>query len=168
MKRAIQLSLLALLLSGVAALSSQCQAQRSPTGRSGQPRSGIGRGPSEADKEKARLRIGMTREQQQQIETLYSDADTKAREVFDQIRQKHEQLHALYDAYEIDKNRERTLIREITRLRSQALLIHSETETKVRQILTKEQHEKLRALMKEAMEKFRSRWGQRPAPGGKP
>jgi len=88
--------------------------------------------------------------------------------VYDQLREKHKQLQALYDEYEIDRAKERTVIREIARLRLRLLQIHSEHETKVRQVLNKEQHARLRALMKEAMESAQRRWRERfpPSPPG--
>lgn len=137
-----------------------------PGGRHAGPRAGrVGPpGPSEADKEKARIRIGITKEQQRQLEAILEETGKQSRAVFEQIREKHRQLHDLYDSYEIDRQREKTLMREITRLRMSLLKIQSEHETKVRQVLTKEQHERLRALMKEAMEEARKRWGNRPPP----
>jgi len=125
-------------------------------------------GPSDAEKERARLRIGITKEQQQQLESILEETGKQTRAVYDQLREKHKQLQALYDEYEIDRAKERTVIREIARLRLRLLQIHSEHETKVRQVLNKEQHARLRALMKEAMESAQRRWRERfppPPPG---
>lgn len=146
--------------------------QQPEGGRRGPRPPGPRFGVSDAEKEKARQRIGITREQQQQLEALLEETGKQTRAVFEQLREKHEQLQAVYEAYEIDKNKERALMRDISRLRYRLLQIHSEHEAKVRQVLTKEQHERLRALMKEAMENARrafpgpGRFGP-PPPGGR-
>lgn len=128
-------------------------------------------GPSEEDKEKARIRIGMTKEQQAQIEAVYAESEKKRREAMQELGEKHRQLQVLYDAYEIDKAQERAILRDIVSIHWRLLRIHSEDEAKIRRILTKEQHEKLRAMIKEAMEEARARWRSgppRPPSGAKP
>lgn len=162
-------ALMGLIVVGVAGSGGPVWARQGEAPRRGQFRMEARRGPSDADKEKARIRIGMTKEQQQQIEAVFNESDKKTREVFTELGQKHQDLQHVYDSYEIDKARERILIREIARLRMKLLQIHAENEAKIRRILTKEQHEKLRALMKEAMEQARRGWGRRPPPpGGSP
>jgi Spy/CpxP family protein refolding chaperone len=115
-------------------------------------------GPSEEEKEKARIRIGMTKEQQAQIEAVYVESGKKREEAMRELAEKHRQLSAVYDSYEIDKAQERALLRDIVSIHWRLLRIHSEDEAKIRRILTKEQHEKLRALMKETMERMRKSW----------
>ncbi len=122
----------------------------------------------EEEKEKARVRIGMTKEQQAQIEAIYTESEKKRQEAMRELGEKHQQLRAVYDSYEIDKTKERALLRDIVAVHWRLLRIHSEDEAKIRRILTKEQHEKLRALMKEAMEKARSRWNMGPRPPSPP
>ena len=122
----------------------------------------------EEDKEKARVRIGMTKEQQAQIEAIYTESEKKRQDAMRELGEKHRQLRALYDSYEIDKAQERALLRDIVAVHWRLLRIHSEDEAKIRRILTKEQHEKLRALMKEAMEKAMSRWRTGPPPPSPP
>lgn len=119
---------------------------------------------TDAEREKARLRIGITKEQQQQLEAILRETSKSTKAVYDQLRARHAELLAVYDAYEIDRRREQALIKEIGRLRMRLLQIHSEHEKKVRQVLSKEQHERLRALMREALEASRRQWGKRPPP----
>ncbi len=157
----------AAFLQGGAVIAQQPDPHRREAGQNRPPR----RPPNwEEEKEKARIRIGMTKEQQAQIEAIYAESEKKRQEAMRELGQKHQQLRAVYDSYEIDKTQERALLRDIVAVHWRLLRIHSEDEAKIRRILTKEQHEKLRALMKEAMDQARSRWrrGSKPpaSPGG--
>jgi Spy/CpxP family protein refolding chaperone len=116
---------------------------------------GFQRGPSEEEKERIRLRIGITKEQQQQIEALYMETERQKGEVFAKMRELYTQLESLYDVYDFDRNQARSLRREITRQHVQIMMIHVDNEEKLRRILTREQFEKLRAVMREAREKMR-------------
>jgi Spy/CpxP family protein refolding chaperone len=145
---------------------SLAQAPDSPRREPGRPRSFRPHGPSDEEKEKTRVRIGMTKEQQAQIEALYSETEQKRRDAMKQLGEKHMRLGALYDAYDVDKKQERELLRDIMEIHWRLLRIHSENEARIRKILTKEQHEKLRALIRESMEQARSRWRTGPKPPG--
>lgn len=163
-----RLALMLVLTAAFPVLHSLAMAQQPTEGRRPPPgRPGM-RAPSEAEKEAARVRIGITKEQQQQLEAILEETGKATRALFDQLREKHEQLTQLYDSYDIDREREKALFREIARLRVRLLQVHSEHETKVRQVLTREQHARMRALMKEAMEDARRRWRTPPPEGGKP
>jgi Spy/CpxP family protein refolding chaperone len=120
-------------------------------------RGGGQRGPSEEERERIRLRIGITKEQQAQIEQLYTETDQKRREVGIRMRELYHQLFTLYDNYDFDRNLARAIRRELTELHRRTLWIHAENEEKLRKILTKEQFDKLRTLMKEKLEEWRSR-----------
>lgn len=151
-------------------LPSPMLAQQSPP-RFGPGFGGRRPGPSDAERERARIRIGITKEQQQQLEAILGETGKASREVMDQLREKQKELLELYEAYDIDTKKERALIREIAQLRVRLMEIHSQHEAKVRKVLTREQHAKLRALMREMMEEMtkRRRPGPPPPPSeGKP
>ncbi|NUQ70195.1 MAG: hypothetical protein HUU17_05170 [Chthonomonadales bacterium] len=138
------------------------------TGRRPSGRSQIRPGPpgfSEAEKEKARIRVGMSKEQQQQLESLFVETSKKSQDLYEQIMAKHMELNRVYDEYDFDRKRESALIREISRLRERLLRVHADSEVRVRRILTREQHERLRAMMKEFMgftRKGRREYGSPP------
>lgn len=164
-RRLIALSLFALLLLAPLRHLSGQTPPRGPRSSVGPP--GFQRGPSEEEKERIRLRIGITKEQQQQIEALYMETERQKGEVFAKMRELYAQLESLYDAYDFDRNQARTLRREITRQHVQIMMIHLDNEEKLRRILTREQFEKLRAMMREAREKMRRDFDRRfPRPPG--
>jgi Spy/CpxP family protein refolding chaperone len=136
------------------------------------PRGGVGFGqfggprqPTEEEKEKARLRIGITKEQQAQIEALFNDTDRQMREIMGRIRELSEQLRAEYDKYDFDRNLARSLRRQIMSQRWRVSNLHANNEEKLRKILNREQFDKLRALIKE---QFPSRRREPDHRGGPP
>jgi len=166
----------ALFLSACACMMCGLSPARAQHGDPSRREPGPGRGirppgSFEEEKEKARVRIGMTKEQQAQIEAVYAESARKRADAMKELGEKHRQLRGVYDAYEVDKKQEREVLRDIVAIHWRLLRIHSEDEVKIRRILTKEQHEKLRTLMKEAMEQARKRWrgpGTRPPQSGAP
>lgn len=118
-------------------------------------RGGGQRGPTEEEREKIRLRIGITKEQQAQIEQLYAETDQQRREIGRRMGELFRQLYMLYENYDFDRNQARTIRRDLTNLHRRILWIHAENEEKLRKILTKDQFDKLRALMREKREEWR-------------
>ncbi|HXG24294.1 MAG TPA: Spy/CpxP family protein refolding chaperone [Chthonomonadales bacterium] len=118
-------------------------------------RGGGQRGPTEEEREKIRLRIGITKEQQTQIEQLYVETDQQRREIGRRMHMLYRQLFTLYDNYDFDRNQARAIRRELTDLHRRTLWLHAENEEKLRKILTKEQFDKLRALMREKRDEWR-------------
>jgi Spy/CpxP family protein refolding chaperone len=157
-RRCLLLSVCALLLfTPVLDLSGQTPTRDSRAERPRPPGGppGFQRGPSEEEKERIRLRIGITREQQQQIEALYMETERQKGEVFTKMRELYTQLESMYDVYEFDRDQARNIRREITRQHVKIMMIHVDNEEKLRRILTREQFEKLRAIMREGREKLR-------------
>lgn len=113
----------------------------------------------EEEKERRRLRIGITKEQEAQLDALWNEHGPKRKEVIEKMRDALKKLGEVYDNYEFDREQARALRREIVGLHARTMLLHLEAEEKIRKILTKEQFDKMRALMKE---EWRQRMPSRP------
>jgi len=127
------------------------------------------RGPSDEEKETIRLKIGITKDQEAKIEALHTETDQKLNDVMAKTRDLYKQLTALYDSYDFDRNQARNLRQQLTALHRRMLDIHADNEEKLRRILSRDQFEKLRQLLKEYWEKTRQERAQRapaPAPRG--
>jgi len=120
------------------------------------------RGPSEEDKEKVRLRIGMTKEQQSQIEALYAQSDQQRREIGLKMRDLFRQLEEdCYEHYDFDRSKATAIRKEIVGLHKRILLLRADNEEKLRRILNRDQFRRLRELMREQREQFRKQWERR-------
>ena len=104
---------------------------------------------TEEEKEKARVRIGMTKEQQAQIEALYAGTDQQMRDIGGRMRDLYRQLRTLYDSYDFDRRQAGDIRKEIADLHRKILHLHYDNEEKLRRILNREQFQRLRELMKE-------------------
>src|SRR5579872_539941 len=108
------------------------------------------RGPSEEDKEKARLRMGITKDQQAQIEKLFKDSEQKMRDLRTEMRGLYTELYDnIYGQYEIDHARANEVRKRILDLHRRMGDIHAHNEEMLRKILNHDQFEKMRALMRE-------------------
>ncbi len=150
-----------------ALLPLHCLAQGDDPGRSRGPGS-TRRGPSEEDKERARQKIGMTREQQSQLEAVFDDSGKQMRAIFDGLRERHRKLSDVYDAYDIDEGQAEIARKGVLELRRKMLQLQATAEKRVRKILTREQFERMRALMKEESQKRRRARMPGEAPPGPP
>lgn len=131
----------------------------------GPGRSAQGRGrPTEEERERSRVKLGITRDQQNQIEALYDDYNRQMRDIMGKLREAYKALHTLYEAYDYDKEQARRLRREIVVQRRRTVELHATTEDKLRTILNKEQFERMRRMMREERERMMRRG--RPAPPG--
>lgn len=126
--------------------------------------------PSDDEKEKNRIRIGITVQQQQQIDALWTDTGAKIREVREAQQQKNLELRQVMEKYDFDRGKARALREQIIQLHRKAGDIHAENEEKLRKILTRDQFERLQGLMKEMFEKRRKEWQDHhpKGPGGAP
>jgi Spy/CpxP family protein refolding chaperone len=111
--------------------------------------------PGPEEKERMRLRIGLTKEQQAQMEAIFVESGRQVREILSKMRELNEQLGALYDSYDYDRNQARAIRRELVRLHHRWLLLHAENEEKLRRLMSREQFARFRALMKEEWERCR-------------
>ena len=100
------------------------------------------------DRERARRRIGITRDQQRRIEAVYEDADEEKREIRRRLDDLYRDLDGAYDYYDFDRGRARNIIDQIAGLQRRILQIHADNEEKLRRILSREQFGRLRAELR--------------------
>lgn len=136
--------------------------------RSGDGRSGAPRVLSEEDKERTRIRLGITKEQQAKIEALHADMSEKRRDIGSKMRDLYRKLSDLYDSYDYDRDEARKTRREIGVTQLRMLALQGENEDSLRRILNREQFQRLRDMIKEQFEKMRSSMRQRPGADGGP
>lgn len=121
--------------------------------------------PTEEEKEKIRQRIGITREQQNQIEALFMQTEQQKREIGMRMRELFRQQYALYENYDFDREQATAIRKEIMSLHKRTLLLHAENEEKLRRILNRDQFTRLRAMLKEQREQWQRDWERRRRPG---
>ncbi len=123
------------------------------------------------EKEADRVRLGITKEQQNHIESVHAELDQKRKDLADKLWEQYRKLGTLYSSYEIDEAQTKVVRREIVSLHRRILDLHAENEQRIRRILTKDQFERFQALMKERFDKMGRgggprRGGPNPGPGG--
>jgi Spy/CpxP family protein refolding chaperone len=118
---------------------------------------------SDDEKERNRIRLGISQAQQAQIDDLYKETQSKMGDVWKAMRDKQGQLRETYRQYELDESKAKMLRIDIVRLHKKMGEIQLENERKIRTILTREQFDKLQQLMKEKFDQFRKN-----RPGGPP
>ncbi len=116
---------------------------------------------SDEEKEANRVKIGMSREQQSQIEAMWAETDRQMKEVFSRSNDLRKQLDDLYDSYDFDRNVAGRLRHEIVALHRKRGLIFAENQEKLRRILSRDQFERMTALVKAQREQQRKLWEQR-------
>lgn len=134
-------------------------------GRGGGPRFGQPPTLSPEEREKFRQRLGISAQQQEQMDTLFNDSFKQRRVLGEKLGELFKQRSEISDVYDFDKKRDWALRRDIERIYSQLLRIHSDSEEKLRRILNREQFDRLRALRAEAMRTHRE--NRRPPGQGK-
>lgn len=155
--------LLASLLAG-ALLAAGAREEAPPRWVAYQPRSG----PTPEEKEKARIRMGITVDQQQQIEALFTETGRQMRDTMGRVRDLYQQLDAVYNDYDYDRAKVRAIEHQIMQQRRRLLTIHASNETRLRAILNRDQFARMRAMIAEMRGQRRDgRWrGQGPKPPG--
>lgn len=125
------------------------------------------RPPSEDEKEKMRVRMQITKEQQAQIEAVFTDEQKQERDIRTRERELWHQLYILYGQFDFDRNQALAIRKELGSLFRKRIMLHAETQEKLRKILTREQFDRMMAAMKEQREKWMKEH-PRPGPGGGP
>lgn len=125
------------------------------------------REPSEDEKEKARQRIGITREQQREVEVIFADARRNEGEVHVKQRELYRQLYELYDTYDFDRERAKKLRWDIGIYNRKRMLLHAETQEKLRRVLTREQFDRMTQYAKEKREQWRKEHPRRMGEGSR-
>lgn len=122
---------------------------------------------SPEEKEKFRQRLGITVQQQEQMDALFQESDRQRRALGARLWELFGERQTVCDVYDYDRAREAALRREIGQVYVQILKVHSETEEKLRRILTRDQFDRLRALRNETMRMFRDGWRKGPGEKGR-
>jgi Spy/CpxP family protein refolding chaperone len=118
---------------------------RSPGGRFTPPP------PTPEEREKFRQKLGITVQQQEQMDILFMESNKQRRALSERLRDLFNQRQIITDVYDFDRSRESAVRKEIGQINNQLLKIHSDSEEKLRRILNREQFERLVALRKEMM-----------------
>jgi Spy/CpxP family protein refolding chaperone len=124
------------------------------------------RQPTPEEKEAWRIRVGISKEQQGRLDQLFAETDRKMSENRAKIRQAWGELNEIIGNYDFDRKTAKDKRREIWKLHWQMQEIHAQNEEKLREILSREQFARMRAVIKEDMEKFRKDFENRRRPGG--
>lgn len=131
-----------------------------PKVASGQPPSSVyGRSkpfPTPEQRERYRQKLGITVQQQEQLDALYAEADKKRKELWDKMREMNTQHWEMLETFDYDKTKERIHRYEMSKLYRSILFHHTDTEDKIRKLLTKEQFERLVAMRKEMASKWKT------------
>lgn len=123
-------------------------------------------GPSPEEKEKIRLAVGMSKDQQNQIEAIYAEGHRLEGESRKKSGELMKQLRKLTDSYSYDRKQAEAIRRELCDNYRQRLQIHADIQDKVRKVLNREQFDKLTELANARFEQMRKDWQQRRGPGG--
>jgi Spy/CpxP family protein refolding chaperone len=152
-------------LVSTATISCAVIAQGPPPGGPGRgPR--FGQGPTEEEKERNRIRIGISREQQGEIDKVFRDSDQQMQEIRKRSGDLSRQLYGLYDAYDFDRVQAKAIRKELLMLHKRMTDIHADNEEKLRHIMNREQFERMRAIVKEDWKKRREAWERQRSNGG--
>ena len=123
-------------------------------------------GPTEEEKERNRIRIGISKEQQAEIDRVFHDSDQQMQEIRRKFGDLSKQLYTLYDSYDFDRGQANAIRRDLLRLHKRMADIHADNEEKLRRIMTREQFDRMRAIVRETMEQHRKEWEERRRNGG--
>lgn len=118
----------------------------------------FGRGPTEEEKERFRIRIGISKEQQAAIDNVFRESDQQMTEVRTRSMDLSNQLYNLYDIYDFDRAQAQSIRRDLLKLHKRMADIHADNEERFRHIMTREQFEKMRTLVREERDKRRRAW----------
>jgi Spy/CpxP family protein refolding chaperone len=110
-----------------------------------------------------RIRLGITTEQQKRLETVLSNGGTQRKAIQDRLHSLYHELHELYETYSFNKQQAQQLQDQIVIEHRKMLTLFAENESKVRDVLTPKQFDKLRAEMR--AERERHRREHPPQPG---
>lgn len=127
---------------------------------------GFGQGPTEEEKERFRVRIGITKEQQLEIDRVFRESGQQMGEIRKRSGDLTRQLYGLYDSFDFDRGQAKAIRRELLMLHKRMADIHADNEEKLRRIMSREQFERMRALVKEDWDKRRKAWDAQRARGG--
>ena len=126
------------------------------------------KGPSDEEKEKNRIRIGLSKDQQAKLETLFKETGEQLQEVFKKQGEKRKELAEVYKDYKYDKSKAAAMQEELMQLRKQMADISRRNEDRLRQIMKKDQFDRFQTLMQEKREQRQKERGDHGRTGGPP
>lgn len=130
------------------------------------PASGFQRPPTDEEKEAVRVRIGISKDQQAQIEAAWAENRRQSEELSKKMNDLRRQLYGLYENYDYDRAQADGLRHQTQVLYRKRLEVFGQTQEKMRKILSRDQFNRLQAIMREQREKMRRDWESRRGPGG--
>jgi hypothetical protein len=133
-----------------------------PEGMAPPPRSHRASWPSEAERERVRVRIGLTKAQGRRIEQIHEDTERQKQVIVSRMREVYRQLRSLYDEYSYDRRKAEVLRKEILALHARRLELFGQNEEQLRRIMSRDQFAKMRAMMQEEWQKREHRSDRRP------
>ncbi len=126
-----------------------------------------GRFPSEEDREKIRIRVGMTKEQQAQVEAIFNEERRLEGESRKKMGELYKQLSQNYDVYDNDKAAAASLRKDICKQYHERIMIHANAQERLRKVLTKDQFDRMTEMAREWHKKWMEQRGsRRPGPPG--
>ena len=120
-----------------------------------------GRFPSEEDREKIRIRVGMTKDQQAQVEAIFNEERRLEGESRKKMGELYKQLSQNYDVYDNDKAAASALRKDICKQYHERIMIHANAQEKLRKVLTKDQFDKMTQMANEMRQKWMEQRGNR-------
>ncbi|MFH1655666.1 MAG: periplasmic heavy metal sensor [Candidatus Omnitrophota bacterium] len=104
--------------------------------------------------------LELTQEQQEQIKEQRAEKRKQAERIREQLKAKNQELRQELEKEEVDEVKVQVLIAEINDLQAKQLQQRVEGVLKMKEILTPEQHEKLKAKMQEKKQKMHHKRGK--------
>lgn len=140
---------------------------RQPPGGRGSGRSGGPSWASPAERERVRVRIGLSVEQGKRIEELHADFEKQRRALMTRRRDLYTRLRSVYEEYDFDRRVADGVRHQIVAIHEEQSRLMAQNEEKLRKIVTREQFAKMRDMMREERDS-RGRGRPGPPPGGPP
>jgi hypothetical protein len=109
---------------------------------------------SPAERERTRRRIGINTSQEKKIEQLHADVFRQRRIISQKLRALSSEMRKMFDDYNYDRKKVAALSKQIVALHERRVKLFIENEEKMRNILTQQQFDRMRIMMKEE-------WGKR-------
>lgn len=115
---------------------------------------------------KAELRLyqelGLSEQQTARLTALQSRIEAQDRQLQRQLKDRREELEALYRGYDLDERHSRRVRQEIRDVQEQLLQLHDGFQVELRQIMSRSQFERLQQGLHERESRERRRERRRP------
>ncbi len=126
----------------------------------------------EEEKEKNRIRVGLTKEQQARLEDMFKASKDQLDELYKKQREKREELSTVFKEYKYDRSKANSIRRDLQDIRNQISDVLDKSEDNIRRIMNKTQFDRFQQMLQEQRDLRRKSRGDRSggpgAPGGPP